>query len=325
MRRLIAITAIVVILAAAWTAGWFWLAAWADRNAGSALAEIRERGFAVECEDREIVGFPFAMRIACASAEVTEERSGLAAEVAGATGGASVFAPTAASVELSSPARIAGAPLTEPADVRWEEAAVSIGIGMNGPREVSFDTAALATRLALAGLPPLEVSVGDAEGSISPAPAGGTAVAGTFSNVTIRAGGTLFPTFDGALAATLSAPPRALATGRLEPPIAAEDIDASLASGAARITVAGALSVDAEGIADGELQLRIAGVDALPAIIEALPEEYRKPANAVAGGLIAFGRPTTLDGQPASELVVTITRGEAKVGPVEVTLPRLPL
>jgi hypothetical protein len=29
------------------------------------LAEIEERGVQIECEGRDIVGFPFALRVAC--------------------------------------------------------------------------------------------------------------------------------------------------------------------------------------------------------------------------------------------------------------------
>jgi hypothetical protein len=87
--------------------------------------------------------------------------------------------------------------------------------------------------------------------------------------------------------------------------------------------LSGDIRIDDDGVVDGEVRLRVAGAEALPALIEALPERYRRHANAAAGGLIAFGRPTTVDGKEASELVVTITRGEAKIGPVGVTLPRL--
>jgi hypothetical protein len=73
------------------------------------------------------------------------------------------------------------------------------------------------------------------------------------------------------------------------------------------------------------LTLRIAGTQDLPAFIAALPPEQQKLGNAVAGGLLAFGKASTLEGEPASEIVVDIDRGRAKVGPVEVTVPRLPI
>ena len=323
MRRLIAIAAILVILAGAWTAGWFWLASWVDGNFDAALAEVRERGIAVECADRTTVGFPFAMRVQCSRAALTDPQSGVAAEVPGASGGASVLSPTRAELRLESPARVAGAPLLQPAELRWEEAAINVGIGMSGPRALSFDTSGFTTEIALADLPKLQVSVAEGAGSAAVSRNGGTALAATFSGLAVVADGVALPPFDGQFEGTVSVSPRALAGGDFRPPISAEGIHASLSSGDARIDLSGSLTIDAEGVLDGEVRLQIAGTEALPTLIEALPERYRKHANAAAGGLIAFGRPTTLDGRPASELTVTITRGEAEVGPVEVTLPRL--
>ncbi len=53
--------------------------------------------------------------------------------------------------------------------------------------------------------------------------------------------------------------------------------------------------------------------------------DFQKIGNAVAAGLYAFGRPTTLDGKPASEVTVTVAGNRAQIGPIEVDLPRLPL
>ena len=57
--------------------------------------------------------------------------------------------------------------------------------------------------------------------------------------------------------------------------------------------------------------------------IAALPDNWQKIANVVVGGLFIFGKPTTLDGQPASEFLLQIERGTARVGPVEFEVPRV--
>jgi hypothetical protein len=327
MRRLLAVVIILVILAGAWTAGWFWLADWADRNAEAALAKIGEQGIEVACADRQVIGFPFAMRIVCSSAELAEPRSGLSAEVAGASGGASVFAPTTAELRLQSPARVAGAVLAKPAEATWEQTAINVGMGMSGPRAISFDTEGFATEIAIADLPTIGLSVGEAEGEVSPSDNGGTAVAASFTGLAASVDGAALPTLDGSASATIPMAPRALLAGgaALRPPISAEEISVSLRTGGARIDIDGDISVDAEGIVDGKMRLRLAGAQALPSLIAALPEQYQREANAVVGGLIAFGQPTTLDGEPASEVTVTIARGVASIGPVDVELPRLPI
>ncbi len=122
-------------------------------------------------------------------------------------------------------------------------------------------------------------------------------------------------------------PPRALLAGRagLRAPITARDIDVQLDSGGARFSAQGEISVDAEGILDGSITLRIAGTDALPAVIAALPPQLQMHGNAIVGALFAFGRPTKMDGEPASELTIQITRGEARMGVIEFGLPRVPI
>jgi hypothetical protein len=78
-------------------------------------------------------------------------------------------------------------------------------------------------------------------------------------------------------------------------------------------------------VLDGAITLRVAGAESLPAFIAALPPAWQKIGNVVAGGLFAFGSPTTLDGEPASEVKVEISHGDARIGLIEFTLPRVPL
>jgi hypothetical protein len=63
----------------------------------------------------------------------------------------------------------------------------------------------------------------------------------------------------------------------------------------------------------------------LPGLIAQRPPDQQKPGTAVAGAILAFGAPATIDGEEASELTISIERGEARVGPMSVSLPPLPL
>ena len=92
-----------------------------------------------------------------------------------------------------------------------------------------------------------------------------------------------------------------------------------------RFNVGGEISVDGDGVIDGQITLRVGGADKLPAVIAQLPPAWQKHGNAVAGGLFAFGKAATLDGEPASELIVEINRGTARIGPIEFGLPRVPI
>ena len=327
MRRLLTLTLILLIVAAAWSGAWFWLASWVERNTSSALASIKERGIDVECSERSVIGFPFAVRLDCGETVVRESRSGTNAQLGGLTGGASVFAPRTAEIALASPARIESPLLAGPADLSWNDAAIGVGMGLNGPRAISFDATDLQGQVPLPAAPGARMKADAAEGTLVPADDGGTLADFTFTGLSIDTAAATLPPVDGRASAHLSIPPRALLSGRagLQAPISARDIDVVLALGDAKIAAAGELSVDAEGLLDGTVSLILAGKDALAQIMATLPAEHQKYGNAIAGGMLAFGKPTTLEGEAATELVLDIERGAAKIGPLSITLPRLPL
>ena len=329
MRRFaIAILIIVVLLAAAWSGGWYALAGWADRNASAVLTELEQRGIVVDCQERDFVGFPFALKVSCGPTEITEQDSGAQAELAGLTGGASVFAPRTAEFELASPAELALPLLQAPAEFQWNDAELNVGLGMNGPQDVAFSAAALAADIPVPEMPGAAFTAERASGTLTPAPDGGTDVALAFSGLSLQGNGTAIPPFDGTISARLSAPPRSLLAGRvgLSAPLSAENIDVNIVVDEARLQAQGALAVDAEGVLDGTLTLRMTGSEALSAFVAALPAERQRLANAAIGGMLAFGQPTTLDGEQATELVVEIEEGEAQVGVLPpVRLPRLPI
>jgi hypothetical protein len=327
-RSIISIVVIVVILAAAWTGGWFWLAGWADARATEALRELSDQGIDVDCTNRVVGGFPFALRISCADTAVAERTTETKADLAAVTGGASVLAPMTVTIDMASPARVASARLVEPAEMRWEGAAVNVGMGMNGPRDVTFVTEKLDAAFAVRDIPVGKVTAASAQGSLAPSDGGGTSGTFVFSDLRLSVDGKELPPMTGIVSGELSVPPRALLAGRagMQAPIAARGINIALESGGARFKADGEMTVDGEGIVDGNLVFKIAGVEALPAFIAALPEDWRKIGNAVAGGLLMFGKPTTLDGQPASELTLEIERGSASIGPmIEFDLPRVPI
>ncbi len=325
-RWLVSLSLIVVVLALAWSGGWYWLAGWADRRIPGWLAEAAESGIEVSCPRSDIVGFPFAIRLDCGETAVAERETGTNAKLAGLTGGVSVFAPATAQVALESPAHIESPLLEGPADISWEDAGMDMGIGMSGPRDVSFDATDVLASFALENSDPA-VAAASTSGTLAPSDAGGTDAAITFTDLTLSADGAIFPPVSGSASGHVSLPPRALISGRaaLQMPLSANNVKVSLERGEARLQALGDVAIDAEGIVDGTITLRIAGAEALPAFIAALPPKRQQIGNAIAGAIFAFGQPATLDGEEASELVVEIERGEARIGPVEITLPRLPL
>src|SRR5262245_4266125 len=91
-RAFISAVVVLVIIAAAWVGGWFWAAGWVDAQAARGLQELAQRGVEVDCRDRGVSGFPFALRVTCGETAVAERSTAARANLAGVNGGASVFA-----------------------------------------------------------------------------------------------------------------------------------------------------------------------------------------------------------------------------------------
>jgi hypothetical protein len=325
MRRLIALLIILAILALAWTGGWFWLASWTDRNFPTLIAEAAARGIEVDCSDRQISGFPFAFRVSCANTAIAEQRTGTRATLSGVSGGASVFAPTKAEVALASPVEVVSPQLADPAELRWEAAKVDVGLGLSGPRDVTFDADGLSAEIPLPNELTPTVRAAKAVGTLAPTDSGGATA--SFTDLSISGIDAALPTVSGTAAVEISVPPRALLAGRdaITAPVSARNINVSLRSGEARMDARGEISIDAQGIVDGSINLIVAGADAIPALIANLPPEQQQIGSAIATALFIFGGPTTLDGEPASEMAMEIERGVARIGIVEIALPRVPL
>jgi hypothetical protein len=326
-RRLVTLSVFLLVLAALWSAGWFALASWAEGRVAGLLAEIEQRGISVDCRGRDIVGFPFALKVACGEAGVTERAGGSQARIASLTGGASVFSPTTASIDLGSPARLESPQIPAPAEFRWDTAKIGVGMGLNGPQSVSFATADATAELPIPDIPGAVVAAEAASGKLAPADDGGSDVTLSFSGLTLSGDGKTYPAMSGTAALWISVPPRALIAGReaWQLPLSARNARLSLDVAGVRLEAESELTIDAEGILDGTVVLRVAGASALPGLIAQLPPERQKAGNAVAGAILAFGAPTAINGEEASELSISIERGEARIGPVSVSLPRLPL
>ncbi len=169
---------------------------WIDRHADPALQRIAERGIEVDCPNRAVVGFPFALRVACGETAVAERSTGTHADLAGATGGASVFHPMTAKIALQSPVRVESPLLNGPVELRWTDAAVDVGLGMNGPKDVAFDASDLLGAFTLPGYPEQTVAATSAKARLAPSPDGGSTVALTFTDLAFTSGGTRFPAAD---------------------------------------------------------------------------------------------------------------------------------
>lgn len=327
MRRLVSTIAILVGLAVVWAGGWYALAAYVEGRADAAIAEMAENGVEIDCRDRAIGGFPLALRVDCAATTVTERSEDARTRLAGVKAGVSVLAPLTATISMTAPVEIESPALAGPVALRFDAASLDIGIRMNGPRDYGFDATNLVAEFTLPDAPKQAIATETAEGSLAPSANAGSDVALDFTDLVVAIGPVRFPAFSGSLRTELSVPPRALLSGEASrhAPLSIRAAEIRLESGGARLDIEGDITIGREGVIDGIVVLRVAGAEALPAFISALPIDWQPIGNALAGGLIAFGSATTIDGRPASELKLEIVRGETVVGGFPIGLPPVPL
>lgn len=179
---------------------------------------------------------------------------------------------------------------------------------------VALREAAAAWRDAAVEAPQAELRLSAADGG------GATDIAGMLRGAAARLGGSALPVFDADLEARLDQPPQALLAG-FDPRrsgLAVGDLMLRLRAGGVTAETRGALDVDGDGLATGRLTLSLGNVDALPALVAALPPQSRGTGSALAGALLAFGRPAELDGAPAKEIDIDIVRGAVTVGMIGV-------
>lgn len=311
-QRLTILTLIVLNLALGWALGWRAAARWVEAKARAELAEPR-RGLDIACTGLRVGGFPFALRLACDDVAVTDSERGADALLAGGAGSYRAWRPLTPRLTLVSPVKIRAGPGEAPISASWREAGADIGLWWNGPRSTRFDATAF-----IATAQEAQIKAEALTTSIAPGKEDGssrvTADAKGFS-VTAEGSTTLPVTLS--LRSNLAAPPRDILLGEYDPLVSGfslSDVALRVSDGTFRIAADGELSVDADGVANGELRVRIAGFEALPAFIASLPEKARRPASAAIGGFMAIGGPAKIDGKAAREVTLDVEDGKARIG-----------
>jgi len=309
-QRLVIAALGVAILALGWAIGWREAARWVEAKAQAELAERRSE---IACTNLTVDGFPFALRVGCDSVAVRDDEAGTDASLGGGAGSFRAWRPFTPRVTLVSPADIRTAAADGPVNATWDKAGVNIGLWWGGPRSTRFDATALTVTAPEARITADAMTAGVAPGSEDGLSAL-EAHAEAFS-VTTDGSTTLPVTLT--LRSEIAAEPRDILLGRYDPlanGFALTNIALAVSDGNFYVEADGELSVDPEGVANGELTVRIAGFEAMPAFIASLPEDLRRTASAAVGGFMAIGGGARIDGREAREVTLNIEDGEARIG-----------
>jgi hypothetical protein len=347
---------LVVLLAALWTGGWFYIAAQAAEEIAAWRAREAGAGRVHGCGTQSIAGFPFRIEVRCSepSAQLSDMVPPVALKAANALIAWQVYAPSLLIGEFAGP--LALGELGKPASllVHWRLAQTSMRVSLAGLERVSIvgDSASLNGTAGGNGPDLFRAEHVELHGRpVAGAPAGNPAVDLVLHLVAASA-----PTLHPILAEPLDADVNGVLSGvaDLAPkpwPVLFKQWQArggSLDISKARLQQGdviavgeGSLSLTPSGGLNGQMQVTIVGlvkvlqevginnivsqgnigsaIDALDRMLPGLGAIARRnAAPGIVAGLGAVGQNTTLEGQPAVTVPLRFDDGEVLLGPFRI-------
>ena len=292
-----------------YSAGWFYLAEKVRAEARQTIDGLAQRGIRSDCARLRVEGYPLRLAVSCNSLAYQDDAGGVAVTTGALEAGTSLWRPLGGDMSLRGPLR-ALVPGLEPLWLDWDKLDLRTGMFRLPPDRIALAAEGLSGQTdPEEGEPVPLFNVSDL--ALDLVPEGGDLNArASFAELDIAADavqGRSLPTLDGAGEARLK---NGAAFLRSKPEsLRGQALDITrleLSSGEARIAVSGPVSVDAEGLVDADLMIRITNPEALAGIVAAaMPEEAPKIRQGFAA-LAMLGK------QPAMPL--KIVKGNAVLG-----------
>lgn len=369
---------LVVVAAAAWSGFWFYAASQVDQTVDAWRAQEAKAGRIYDCAKRSVAGFPFRLEVTCEGASVTlvaQTADGSATPPITAQLGkilvvAQIYTPNLLIAEFTAPATLAARGEPPSMRVNWQTARSSI-VGLPGvPQRVAlvFDDATLDRLEGSMAVPLARASHIELHGRLAEDTAADQPVIEAALELTSASIQDVHPL----LAQPFDAAIRTRLTGLKDvtpKPWPARFRELQAAGGRIEITqsriqqgdllaiAAGSLGLSPNGKLDGELQMTVAGIEAvIPALgIEKMLEEgvpqatldrvapgvkaqdvnnllgsldrmipglgkvVRQNASAgVTAGVNALGTPAELEGKRARSFPLRFVDGDIFLGPIKV-------
>ncbi|WP_157944678.1 DUF2125 domain-containing protein [Mangrovicella endophytica] len=311
------ILAIVVILAAALSAGWYYVAGELDKVVTQALARAEKGGATVTCANRQTFGYPFRIGIHCDAVAVETLSKDVRMTAGTLRTAAQIYQPNKVVAELDGPAFLEAGDLP-PLDLRWSLGQASATFWTQGADHLSFafDNPEVALAQPAAGRAPLAAAVRfeaharRREGDLD--------IALTDRGVKMLSPELAsLPAFDASADLSVSGAADWL-NGRVAGRTPAEVLAGrtvtlralKLESGTAIAEVSGPISVGADGEISGDLKLAVADAQRIAALVAGVAPELAGVAGSVASAITFIGRPE--DGRTV--IALTIRDGEVAAG-----------
>ncbi|WP_279481881.1 DUF2125 domain-containing protein [Aureimonas sp. SK2] len=317
---------LVVVLAAALTGVWYYLAQELDRRVASFLDASAGGGTTIACEGREVFGYPFRIGLSCDAVGVEAPENGIRLSAGSLKTAAQVYQPQHIVAELAGPLR-ATLPDLPPLEASWTLAQASTSLWSEGMERVSIavDQPVLSLVGEAGALAPIARSARLETHARQNGAGLDFALSDTGVVATVPVIGEL-PPFDFAADLTVDG-----AAGWLRDGVPGGQVGPALrgeagmiralrlvSSAGASVDVSGPFRVSETGEISGDFRLGVENPQAIAALVAALVPGSAGIASAVAGGIGLVGRQE--NGQTV--LDVAVRDGQAQLG--FIPLGRLP-
>ncbi|PIK74085.1 DUF2125 domain-containing protein [Methylobacterium frigidaeris] len=345
--------ALLLLLALAWSAGWFWLRGKAEGEIEAWFAREAQAGRQWTCADRSLTGFPFRFELRCT--QLAFDRSDVRFTTGPVVAVAQVYQPRHVILEATGPFRVQQDGLD--GTVTWGQLEASLHVTGDGFQRASLVTDGLKGTVTGADPSPIDFTVGHLELHARPTP-GRFATDGAvdLSARVLRAGLPLLdPVLGGPEPADIALDATATRAAGFRTRPLAQELErwreaggtveiASLAAekGSRRLRAQGVLALDDQHRPTGQLDVRTAGLEQViaPLISEQLGARLGGDGAALIGNIVGQflgGRrkepapgqdahdPQGRPGEPPMKVLPTVrlTGGRVVVGPFAVPNVRL--
>lgn len=309
-RWLLWLAALVLVLFAIYSGGWFYLADRLKSEADQAVARLGSKGIAAGCANLTVSGYPMSFTVSCDNIAYEDDTRKVAASTGSFNAVAGITGPLSPVADLRGPLRTM-APGMPPLFINWDQLHANAKVWWPLPKSISLQAEGLnAETDPQDESDPVQLfSAGEAAGELQPV-AQDVKYIGGFGDLEINAdaiGGRALPPLDGSGEVTLkngvaliAAPPKSLRGQSID--IAKLD----LSSGSARITVSGPVSVDAEGLIDANLTIKLKDPKAVALILGGAIPEHKSEIEQGFAAIAMLGK------EPSMPL--RIVKGKASLG-----------
>jgi hypothetical protein len=309
-RRLFWLAAFIVVLFGVYSAGWFYLADRVKSEADRTVAALNSNGIKAECANLAVSGYPLSFAVFCDSLAYEDDARNVAASTGSFNAVAQITQPLSPVADLRGPLRTS-VPGMVPLWMDWDHLRADVKLSWPLPRHVSLTAEGLSGQTDPADdTDPVELFyAGKAAGELHP---NGQDIdyTGSFADLEIdpdAIGGRVLPPLDGSGDATLKNGLALIKTPARSLRGQAVDIrNLDLSSGTARITVSGPVSIDANGLVNADLMIKLKDPKAVAAILgTAIPEQKSQIDQGFAGLALLGNEPS---------MPLKIVKGKASLG-----------